>query len=67
MKSVFWSFFIFAGLMLAYWIDLFGFFAKKGALAWAFALVMVIFLVGCKVLGNPFSAIRAEDEDYEDK
>lgn len=48
---------LFVGLL--YWLDIFSFFAKKGALALALILVLIVFVAGYKVLGNP---LGKEDE-----
>lgn len=67
MKSVFWSLVIFVVIMLAYWIGLFELFAIDGAIYFAIGLVVVVFLIGLFVLGNPVKNRVKAKEDKDDE
>lgn len=54
---------LFVGLI--YWLDIFSLFAKRGALAVALVLVLIVFVVGYKVLGNPLKGKDQENDKDE--
>lgn len=62
MKTVLINIGILAGIFLAYWLDVFGWFVGRGATFAALALVLVVFVAAFFVLGNPFSG-RGKHED----
>lgn len=62
MKSVLINIGILLGILFVYYIDLFGWFTGNNALIFAFSLVFIVFLVGLKVLGNPFSEDKKNEK-----
>lgn len=61
MKSWLISLLIVLGLAGAYYTDIFGLIAGRGALITALVFVIIVLLAALKVLGNPFR--RADDDD----
>lgn len=62
MKSILINIGILLGIFFIYYIDLFGWFVGKGALLFSFGLVVIVFLVALKILGNPFAGDKKDDE-----
>lgn len=54
---------ILAAIFLAYYIDFFGWFVGRGALFFSFGLVIIMFIIAWKVLGNPFKEDKKDDND----
>lgn len=63
MKSILINIGIIAGIFLIYYLDLFGWFATKNALIFSFALVILVFIVAWKVLGNPFAGDKKDGDE----
>lgn len=49
---------------LAYWSDVFSLFAHKGALILAAVLVVAVFAIAIRILGNP---LHGEENDDDEK
>lgn len=62
MKSILINIGILAGIFLFYYIDLFSWFATKNALFFSFGLVVIVFAVAWKILGNPFTGDKKNDD-----
>jgi len=61
MRAVLVNIIIFMAIMGAYYIDFFGWFTSRYAFVGALALVVIVFLIAIKVLGNPFAG--GDDND----
>lgn len=65
MKNVLINVGIILGILFAYYIDFFGWFTGRKALLFSLGLVVIVFWVGVKILGNPFAG-QGNDEDEKD-
>lgn len=63
MKAVLINIGILLGIGLAYYIDFFGWFVGSSMRYFSFGLVLVMFIIAWKVLGNPFKEDKKNDDD----
>lgn len=63
MKTIFINLLVIFLLFVAYYIDFFGWFTGKKMFYFALGLVIVLFFIGCKVFGAPFSGDKDENDD----
>ncbi len=63
MKTYFINILILILILLAYYIDFFSWFTGSRALFLAVLLVIIMFVIGWKVIGNPFAKDKNHDED----
>ena len=61
MRAILVNIIIFMAIIGAYYIDFFGWFTSRYAFWGALALVVVVFIIAIKVLGNPFAG--GDDDD----
>lgn len=62
MKTILINIGILAGIVLAYWLDIFSWFVGRGATFVALVLVAGVFVAGFFVLGNPFCRRRKHED-----
>ena len=62
MKTILINIAILAGIILAYWLDVFGWFVGRGATVFALLLVAGVLIAGWRILGNPFSGSKHHDD-----
>lgn len=63
MKTILINIGILAGIVLAYWLDIFSWFVGRGATFVALVLVAGVFVAGWRILGNPFSGAKHHDDE----
>lgn len=63
MKNILTNLIVLAGIAIAYYFDIFGWFVGGKAKIFSLVLVGIVFIIAVKVLGNPFK----QDEKDEDK
>lgn len=62
MRIILGNILIILGIMIAYYLDIFGWFAAKYTYIFALALLIIVFVVAVKVLGNPFAGEKNDDK-----
>lgn len=63
MKSVLINIGILLGIGIAYYIDFFGWFVGRGMKFFSLGLVVIMFVIAWKVLGNPFKEDKKNGDD----
>lgn len=63
MKTILINVGILLAIFLIYYVDFFGWFVGGKAMIFSFSLVVLVFIVAWKVLGNPFAEDKKDDDE----